>query len=273
MDSISVVMATNRINKHLDQAVASVFANENLDLELVLVLDGILLPDIIPTWANDARVKIVKRETSHGLAAALNTGIKAATYDIIARLDADDISIASRFVNQLRALNSFSKPALVGSRMELIDESGSALGISKQPCGPDVRTTLLLQNVVPHSSYLFKKADAFSVGLYREQLKQMEDYDFLLRMAKLGPINVLCEPLIQYRVHPEQMSKSANYKGDYIEAVITGRHALGKHLGVSPIKIWIQNLLWRLAQALRSLGLTQPWHLRGIPRQKDENQR
>lgn len=254
-------MATNRIDSYLEEAVTSVFTNKDHDIELVLVLDGIPAPTSKPKWMQDPRVNIVVRQESAGLGAALNTGIKNAKHEVIARLDGDDNSLPERFTKQLNALNSSSKPILVGAKIVIIDENGAEVGAAKQVCGNDVRPNLLFQNVVPHSSYMLRKSDAISVGLYREDLQQMEDYDFLLRIASLGPISVLCEPLVQYRVHSAQMSKKAAWRANYITVVIDGRRKLAKFLGVSSISVEVRNIVWRGVQIARSFNILRPRHL------------
>lgn len=269
MENISVIMATNRIDHYLDESVTSVFNTEGVRVELVIVLDGISLPPNKPTWVADPRIKLVHNEHSRGLGAALNIGIRAASHEIIARLDSDDNSYPARFVLQIEQLISPTNPILVGGMIELMDEHGRSLGSAKQPCGPDVRKTLLLQNVVPHSTYMFRKSDALKVGLYNESLKQMEDYDFLLKMAQRGPVSVVCQPLVRYRIHSGQMSKAAQWRANYISAVTNQRVALAKVIRVSRAEVALKNAIWRIAQISRSLGLTKPRHLIGVSQRSE----
>lgn len=264
MNSVSVIMATNKADSYLDEAIASVFANQDVEIELVLVLDGIQLPQPLPAWSSDPRVTIVPLATPSGLPTGLNAGITAAKYDVIARLDADDNASPTRFRRQLEALFGDGSPALVGSRTVLIDEHGRVLGEPQQSYGSDIRRDLLLQNVVPHSTYMLRKADAFAIGLYNPNLRQMEDYDFLLRIAKLGPISVVCDRLVEYRVHSGQMSKKAAWRANYISAVVQRRRDLGRHLGVSAVEVHLKNMIWRMVQVARSAGILKPRHLLGV---------
>ena len=264
MSPLSVVMATNRFDSYLGQAVSSVLANEGVELELVLVLDGIRVPQSPPDWIRDERIKLVARKTSAGLGAALNEGIMTARHELIARLDADDNAAPDRFREQLEILARCKPPVLVGSRAVLIDEAGSLLRGARGSCGADVRRTLLFHNVVPHSSYMFRKTDAIAAGMYREDLRQMEDYDFLLRMALLGPVTVVCEPLIEYRIHSTQMSKRAGWRGDYVTAVTSGRKRLGESLGVPNALVTLANTLWRIYQVARALRIAKPLHMAGV---------
>lgn len=264
MNSVSVIMATNKADSYLDEAIASVFANQDVEIELVLVLDGIQLPQPLPAWSSDPRVTIVPLAAPSGLPTGLNAGITAAKYDVIARLDADDNASPTRFRQQLDALFGDDSPALVGSRTVLIDEHGRVLGEPQQSYGSDIRRDLLLQNVVPHSTYMLRKADAFAVGLYNPELRQMEDYDFLLRIATLGPISMLSDRLVQYRIHSGQMSKKATWRAPYISTISRRRRELGTFLGVPASEVHLKNFVWRAVQVARSTGLLKPRHLIGV---------
>lgn len=264
LNAVSVVIASNRMDAYLDEAIASVLASTGVEVEIVLVLDGIELAKPKPSWAADNRIRVVSRAVSGGPAAAANDGISVARHEIIARLDSDDLMSPTRFQKQLQALQSAPESVLVGSKTILIDDSGEPIGTPQQPCGTDIRRDLLLQNVVPHSTFMFRKADALAAGMYDAQLRQMEDYDFLLRMARRGPVSMICEPLVHYRVHPHQTSKKAKWRADYISAVITGRIELGKFLGVSSLEVHTKNLIWRLVQIVRSAGILKPRYLIGV---------
>lgn len=261
---MSAVIASNRVDTYLDEAIASLFANKNISLEIVLVLDGIELPKPRPSWADDARLKIVYRSESGGPGVAANDGIQVASHEIIARLDSDDIAHNNRLELQVNQLLSELRPVLVGSKTTLIDPDGGVIGQPSQPSGPDIRRQLLLQNVVPHSTFVFRKSDAQRVGLYNPNLRQMEDYDFLLRMAQIGPVSMLEQSLCDYRVHPGQTSKKAGWRANYITAVLAGRRALGKVLGVSRLEVESKILVWRLVQIVRSAGLVKPRYLIGV---------
>lgn len=260
VNGISVVMATNRVDHYLNESVTSLFSDDEINIELVLVLDGITVPPNPPAWLTDSRVKIILNEKSRGLGAALNLGIRAATFDVIARLDSDDNTLSGRFQLQLDQLNSSLNPVLVGGKIRLIDEGGRHLGSPTQVCGPDVRRSLFLQNVVPHSTYMFRKSIAFEVGLYDEKLLQMEDYDFLLRMSQRGPVSVICREVVDYRIHSGQMSKKANWRANYVQSVMRQRRELAKAMNVSVAEVTVKNLIWEVAQISRSLGLTKPRH-------------
>ena len=144
--------------------------------------------------------------------------------------------------------------------VQRIAADGTPAGEIRMPSGTDVRKHLVLSNTVPHSTVLMRR-DAFSrVGGYDPELSQMEDYELILRLAQEGPISVLPEVLVEYRLHTGQVSKGAKPKGVHINKVIKQRARLGKMLGMSTIGIWARNFLWRAIQFTRYYGVTKPGH-------------
>lgn len=91
-DLISVIIPVYRVEKYLDECVASVTAQTYPDLEIILVDDG--SPDNCPqmcdVWAErDSRIKVIHKQNG-GLSDARNVGIDAATGKYIAFVDSDD---------------------------------------------------------------------------------------------------------------------------------------------------------------------------------------
>jgi glycosyltransferase involved in cell wall biosynthesis len=261
LEDLSVVIPTNRVDEYLKRAIESVFENHNVSIELVLVLDGVSLENDKPTWSKDNRIKIISNQNPSSIGSALNLGILQSKNEIIARLDSDDICYPYRFKKQLEILLNDSSTVLVGAQMDLIDQNDVELGAAKQVCGSDVRSRLLTQNVVPHSSFMFRKSEFIKIGMYKEDLQQMEDYDLLLRFGTIGKVSVICEPLIKYRIHANQTSKKASWRGNYIRAVLEGRRNLATKIGVAKQTVLVRNIFWLIVQLVRSLKIIKPRHL------------
>ena len=60
----------------------------------------------------DARIVVIRNDRRHGLAAALNVGLRRATGEFAARLDADDVARPERFARQVDFLRAHSHVAL-----------------------------------------------------------------------------------------------------------------------------------------------------------------
>jgi GT2 family glycosyltransferase len=150
----------------------------------------------------------------------------------------------------------------VSSRTMRIDEQGLSTGLVKLPAGLDIRPALLLSNVVPHSALMFRRKIGEQVGSYNTELHQMEDYDFVLRLAGRGPIAQLEDPLVTDRVHSSQTSRGAKPFGRHIRRVLRGRRDLSRVLGRSPLVGFVKNMAWIGVQYLRYFGAIRPGHER-----------
>ncbi len=256
---VSVVIPTNRADRWLPIAVESVLQQEGVALEVVVVLDAVELPT--DSWTRDARVKIVKRSISEGPAAAMQDGVDAAKYDYIARLDSDDVCLPSRLAVEAEYLQQNPETVAVSCRTIRIDEEGRYQADIRLPSGRDIRKSLAFYNVVPHSTLMFRATAARQVGGYDRNLSTMEDYEFILRLALIGPIAQLAERLVEYRIHAGQSSLGAPARGEHIERIVRLRHELGSFLGLPGGRLWLSNVVWRTAQFSRRARLLKPHHL------------
>src|ERR1700761_7286076 len=93
---ITVLMPAYNAGKYIAEAIASVLGQTFGDFELLIVNDGSTddTLDIINSF-DDKRIRVIS-QPNQGVAAALNTGLKHAKAEYIARFDADDICLPQR---------------------------------------------------------------------------------------------------------------------------------------------------------------------------------
>ena len=109
---------------------------------------------------------------------------------------------------------------------------------------------------------MFRRDAGIAVGGYDKSLFQMEDYDFLLRLAMAGPIANLGETLTRYRVHAQQISRGTPPTGAHIRRVLQDRKILRRELGEPWLAATTKNLVWRAAQYLRYYRVIRPGYER-----------
>lgn len=251
---MSVVIPVGRVDRWLDEAVASVLAEEAVDLEVIAVFNnGAEVPDGWPFLA-DERLRVISTPDSLGPAGAGQRGIDAARGTYVACLDSDDLALPGRLGTQLDWLERNPDAVLVSSQVDWIDEEGERVGAFDLPTGGDVRMHLLKLNVAPHSSWMMRLAAAREVGGYNLDMRQMEDYDLLLRLGRLGPIAVLPDTLTAYRLHSDQMSRAVRPNGDYVREIARGRSALGRAIGANPMRVFLDRCWWESQQWLMFFG-------------------
>jgi hypothetical protein len=198
--------------KWLAEACRSVTAQTLADLELIVVDDGSTdeTPDIARSFAAaDPRVRIA-RQPSLGLVSALNQGLALARATLVARLDADDIAMPSRFERQAEIMTADERLVLLGTWATKIDAGGNVCGrLNPDFADAAVARCLADRNPFVHSSVMMRRAAVLGVGSYRAACQGAEDYDLWLRLAEAGAVDILHEELVAYRVHAASATRTA----------------------------------------------------------------
>jgi glycosyltransferase involved in cell wall biosynthesis len=206
---LSVIMPVFNAEKYLKYAIKSILSQSFKDFEFIIFNDGSKDNSdyIIDEYSKiDLRIKVI-HQNNVGLVATLNRMVALAQSDIIARMDADDVSMPDRFEKQMRYLHQNPEVALVSTGVRFIDPEGKALGSSGFPLR-DVTFDELMQgnNPIAHPSVVFRKQCVTDAGGYRAAYKHCEDFDLWLRLAAHHRISVLPEILLEYRQHSDKIS-------------------------------------------------------------------
>ena len=127
---ISVVMSVYNDSKFLNTAIQSILDQTFKDFEFIIINDGSTdnTKSIIDSY-DDKRIICVEQENK-GLAKSLNIGASHCKGEYIARMDADDISISSRLMDQYLFLKSHPNISVLSSAYVLINSSISGTSIS-----------------------------------------------------------------------------------------------------------------------------------------------
>ncbi len=187
---------------NLNEALLSIYHNQFLKPdEIVLVKDGPLtmeLDFVINQWeANLPGIfKIYALEYNSGLANALNFGLSKCNYDIVARMDSDDVSLPNRFFDQMYFLDSNPKISVLSSYIEEYDSSMNfSLGIRKLPlCHSSIFNFAKRRNPISHPVVIFRKNAILEVGGY-PVFNKAQDFALwsllLVRGFKFANLNVV----------------------------------------------------------------------------------
>jgi GT2 family glycosyltransferase len=135
-----------------------------------------------------------------GLGPALDAGLAASSHEIIARMDADDVSLPERFERQVAVIEAGAD--IVGSG--LLEFGGSiedVVGRRTPPTEPDeIRRVIRFRDPFNHPTVVYRRSAVLAAGGYTD-MALLEDYLLFTRMVEGGaaPAN-LAEPLVYYRV-------------------------------------------------------------------------
>ncbi|MFD1201366.1 glycosyltransferase [Leucobacter albus] len=161
--------------------------------QLAAELDRIVRDSPIP-------VRVVQLAENRGLTHALNAGLDACAYPIVARMDADDVSVPERFAQQLELIEAGYD--LVGAGMVEF-ETDPAVAVSERvpPTGAArIRNHARTHNPFNHPTMVYRVAALDAVGRY-EPFGKMEDYWLGVRLIASGArVENIAAPLVKYRV-------------------------------------------------------------------------
>ena len=184
---ISVVLPIyNESVEMVSEALNSIQKQSFSDIEILVILDNPMNYNLIDyiekCCKEDKRIKFIINEKNLGLPLSLNKAIKMAKYDLIARMDADDISYSNRLEVQLGELLRRDLD-LIGCNIVRFTEN-KILDFSNYPTSTKaINKSIMYTSVIAHPTWLIRR-DVFNrVGLYRD-FYSCEDYDFLLRSRK-----------------------------------------------------------------------------------------
>ena len=235
---VSVVIPAYAAAAFIELTLDSVAAQTYRDFEIVVVDDG--SPDdtkaVVDRWLarTGARGTCIRRPNGR-IAAARNTGLKAASGDLVALLDHDDLWRPEKLALCVAEFDAHPETALVGHHTDVV-EDGKVIRVERKgPASSSMYDRLLFEaNAVAPSAAVFRRDKALEIGGFREapQFNTVEDYDFWMRLAKTGPFRFLDRVLSSYTVIPGSASRRVEYHHTNLEALL--RDHFASRLGPEP---------------------------------------
>jgi glycosyltransferase involved in cell wall biosynthesis len=238
--TVSVIIPTFNRAQEVRRAVDSVLGQVGAsELEVIVVDDGSTdrtREAIEEAFGDDRRVRY-RHQANAGAAAARNAGLDLATGDYIAFLDSDDAWQPWHLRLQLAGLARYPKAGLIWSNLDTVDahddvvaaralttflsayrhfpvadlfESSMPLAelgidIPAEAAGErlyfgDVYSPMVMGNLLFISSVVMRRERLRAVGGFDTSLPASEDYEFLLRACREGPVAFADAPSIRYHV-------------------------------------------------------------------------
>jgi glycosyltransferase involved in cell wall biosynthesis len=191
MVSFSIITSIYRNDKpeYVKVALDSMLVNQSLKPnEIVLVQDGPVAYELSRLLIEYREkygdiLNIIRLEKNEGLGNALKIGVENAQYDIIARMDSDDICLPDRFEKQLAYLDAHPEVDIVGGQItEFIDTPDNIIGRRDVPLTNDkIYRYMKSRCALNHMTVLFRKEAIIKVGNYQDWFWN-EDYYLWVRM-------------------------------------------------------------------------------------------
>ena len=203
--TVGVVVTTYNHAHFLGEALESVQAQTRAPDAVIVVDDG-SSDDPGAVAARFANVRIIRQE-NRGLSAARNTGLAALDTAFVLFLDADDRLSPQAVEAALACFARVPESGFVYGGHRYIDCEGNDIGERFEPPGDDPYVRLLRGNFIAmHGTVMYRRDLLLSLGGFDERLRQCEDYDLYLRMARLHPVAGYPDLVASYRLHGANMS-------------------------------------------------------------------
>ncbi len=212
-DLISVIMCVyNEHKRDLCIAIESILHQTYNNFEFLILIEYDSNPELIRIVSEyakkDERIRVFYNGRKLGFPQTLNFGIKNANGNLIARMDADDISLKNRLKIQKEYMDSHPDVVLVSGNMLFINEANKIIknNYSYNNINECVNKLMMYGNVVVHPCTMYRKKSIVSIGGYRN-LDTAEDYDLWVRiLLKNQKIHVINKVLLKYRIRNESAS-------------------------------------------------------------------
>jgi glycosyltransferase involved in cell wall biosynthesis len=204
-EKVSVVIATRDRPEMVREAVTAVLEQDyEGDVEVLVVFDQSEPDTGLISMAGRAGRSVVVMTNTHkpGLAGARNTGITAADGTYVAFCDDDDYWLPGKLVRQVAALAAQPEASLCTCGIE-VHWSGERFPRRLEAGRVPFEELLRDRHTELHpSTFLLRRALLVDeVGLVDEEVPggYGEDYEFLLRNARVSPIVNVPDPLVVVR--------------------------------------------------------------------------
>lgn len=208
--SVLISVYYKEIPRYLDRALQSITDDQVLKPnEIVLVKDGPLtreLDEVIEKYENKYPnlFKIVALEKNYGLGKALNIGLENCTYELVARMDGDDISKSERFKKQIDIFKENPNLDILGSWIDEFIEIDGEIKIRSIRKVPEKSDEIFqkLKSICAfnHPTVMYRKSKVIEVGSYLQEFA-LEDYYLWIRLAISGSnMYNIQESLLNFRI-------------------------------------------------------------------------
>ena len=203
--------------EHFKFAVESILHQTVPPDEVVLVVDGPVpdrLDSVILEYEKLSCFRVIRLKENQGHGIARRTCLLNCTHDIVALMDADDISVSTRFEKQLAVLNENSSLSVVGGNIaEFIDSQDNIVGYRNVPSNDeDIKIYLKKRCPMNQVTVMFRKKDVDRAGGYLDWYCE-EDYYLWIRMLLKGMcFSNVSEVLVYVRVGKEMYRRRGGIK-------------------------------------------------------------
>ena len=273
MESFSIITSVYKNDKpeFIREALDSMLVHQSVKpSEIVLVQDGPVPYELsrvlLEYKAKYGKVlNVIGLDKNGGLGNALRIGVEKSKYDILARMDSDDICLPDRFEKQLKYLEDHPDCDIVGGQMtEFIGSPNNIIGRRNVPLTNDEIYKFMKSRCgLNHVTVMFRKKSVLKVGNYQDWFWN-EDYYLWVRMMMAGcKFANIPEVAVNVRSGSDQYARRGGK--NYFDSEIGIKKLMLKN-GMITKKEYIVNYIERLIIQLMLPNIIRGWVFRTFAR-------
>jgi len=219
---VSVCIPTYNSAEYLRECIESASSQTFKDIEII-VSDNASTDstcEIVRSFT-DSRIRLHRLEKNMGMAFNFNHAASLAQGEYIKFLCSDDFLDPACLARQVDMLEESPQAVMVTSPFRMVDAFGRTLRTISRLTSRRllsyaelVAGCLIYGNLVGSpSAVLIRRSALLRAGPFSNDLPELLDFDLWLRLAALGPVGYLPEPLSGLRLHPRTVSIQQRKKG------------------------------------------------------------
>ncbi len=254
---VSVVIPTHNRVAFLKETILSILNQTFGDFELIVVSDGSSDgTDEMVSKMTDPRVRLIQQSKSGQPAKPRNTGINASRGKYVGLCDDDDIWEPNKLEIQVKTMEDSNSIDMSYTNGRVLKDGFVYEGaLNRRKVFDNHFSELLYGNFIPNSSVLIRKTVFDRVGLINvlDIFRGIEDYEFWLRVAHQCKLVYIDLPLIQYRVHSNNITYSRSLETaraikvvNYVnKSIHIPKALLIRTMAIQYSKYWVYRLIGR----------------------------
>lgn len=213
---VSIIIPVYNGSNYVKYAIESALNQTYKNIEIIVVNDGSKdagkTKDIVKSFGN--KVKYYEKENG-GVSTALNLGIEKMTGEYFSWLSHDDIYLPNKVEKQIDYLisnNLINKKVILYSDYGVIDSNSKFIAnrVLDHQLLDDKPEYSLLRASINGLTLLIPKKAFDEIGLFKKELRAIQDYELWYRMMKKYKFIHIPEVLVQTRIHPNQTTNTSS---------------------------------------------------------------
>ncbi|HVA47293.1 MAG TPA: glycosyltransferase [Pirellulales bacterium] len=235
---LSVIIPTYNGERFLHEALTNVAAQHDADVEVVAIDGGSAdgTRDILRRWSRHLRLVMIERPHSGDWVSSTAMGMAVAEGEYLCWLHQDDTWCKGRLAALRRQLSAEPHAAFIVHPCWYSNSRGERIGYWRCPLPrtdrllrfDEVASPLLVQCSIATCGAIFSCEAARSIGSPDPALPYHADWDYWLRLARLGRTLYHHTPRASFRIHAA--SQTISRAGESDRRLAEARAILRRHL-------------------------------------------